>query len=544
LKRADRRGSDSAAPLGERGRLFLVTSDEMRRLDADTIARGTPGETLMERAGTLAADVVRQRFRRELRRGVLVVAGKGNNGGDAFVMARHLRRRRVRVEVALAARESDVAGDARKNLLRWKRLGGGIREIARGGLTTLAEAASRAGVIVDGLFGTGLRGTLDESSQAIVETLNSAPAPILAVDVPSGLDADRGLPLGAAVQATITVTFAYPKVGLVVHPGAELAGEVVVADIGISREALRTVAPRQRLLTPTAVGSALPRRAPDTHKGSYGHVLVLAGSLGKSGAAMLCGRAALRAGAGLTTVASPSPALGRVLAETPELMTEPLPDHDGGWRFANNDAQRLLHLFDGKDSLVFGPGIGVTPATRALCEWLIASSTLPLVVDADGLNCLAGHIGWLKKRRSPLVLTPHPGEMARLLSCSTGHVQENRVDVARRLAADYGITVVLKGARTVVADPGGVVAVNPTGNPGMASGGMGDALAGMIGSLFAQGIQATEAAEVAVFWHGAAADRVASRRGEAGLLASDVIEALPPTLRGIQDDLFADAPSD
>ncbi len=542
MKRADRRGSDSAAPLGERGRLFLVTSDEMRRMDAETIARGTPGETLMERAGALAADVVRQRFRRELRRGVLVVAGKGNNGGDAFVIARLLRRRRVRVEVALAARESDVAGDARTNLLRWKRSGGGIREIARGGLTTLAEAASRAGVIVDGLFGTGLRGRLDERSQAIVETLNGASAPILAVDVPSGLDADRGLPLGAAVQANTTVTFAYPKVGLVVHPGAELAGEVVVADIGISREALRAVAPRQRLLTSAAVGSALPRRAPDTHKGSYGHVLVLAGSLGKSGAAMLCGRASLRAGAGLTTVASP--ALGLVLAETPELMTEPLPDHDGGWRFADNDAQRLLHLFDGKDSLVFGPGIGVTPATRALCEWLIASSPLPLVIDADGLNCLAGQIGWLKKRRSPLVLTPHPGEMARLLSCSTGDVQENRVDAARRLAGDYGITVVLKGARTVVADPGGVVAVNPTGNPGMASGGMGDALAGMIGSLFAQGIQATEAAEVAVFWHGAAADRVATRRGEAGLLASDVIEALPPTLRGLQDELFADAPSD
>jgi ADP-dependent NAD(P)H-hydrate dehydratase / NAD(P)H-hydrate epimerase len=258
---------------------------------------------------------------------------------------------------------------------------------------------------------------------------------------------------------------------------------------------------------------------------------------------MLCGRASLRAGAGLTTVASPSPALGLVLAETPELMTEPLSDHDGGWRFAGNDAQRLLHLFDGKDSVVFGPGVGVTPATRSLCEWLIASSPLPFVIDADGLNCLAGQIGWLKKRRAPLVLTPHPGEMARLLSCSTGDVQQNRVDAARRLAADYGITVVLKGARTVIADPGGVVAVNPTGNPGMASGGMGDALAGMIGSLLAQGIEATEAAEVAVFWHGAAADRVASERGEAGLLASDVIDALPPTLGRLQDELFADAPS-
>jgi NAD(P)H-hydrate epimerase len=541
LKRADRRAAVSA-PLGERGRLFVVTRDEMRRMDADAIARGTAGETLMERAGELAADVLRRRFRRELRRGVLVVAGKGNNGGDAFVIARHLLLRRVPVEVILVARESEVAGDARANLLRWKRMRGPIREIAQGGLIVLAERASRAGVIVDGLFGTGLRGTLDERSQAIVEALNAAPAPILAVDVPSGLDADRGLPLGAAVQATVTVTFAYPKVGLIVHPGAEFAGEVVVADIGIPPEALREVAPRQRVLTSARVGSALPRRSPDSHKGIYGHVLVLAGSLGKSGAALLCGRAALRAGSGLATIASPAPALGGHLAQTPELMTEPLPDHEGGWRFANDDAPRLLRLFDGKDALVFGPGIGVTPATRALSEWLIASSPLPLVIDADGLNCLAGQIGWLKRHRCPIVLTPHPGEMARLLACSTGDVQGDRVDAARRLAADYGVTVVLKGARTVIADPGGVVAINPTGNPGMASGGMGDALAGMIGSLLAQGLEATEAAEVGVFWHGAAADRVASRLGEAGLLASDVIDELPPTLRGLQDELFADAP--
>jgi hydroxyethylthiazole kinase-like uncharacterized protein yjeF len=542
LKNSDRGGSSAAAPLGERGRLFVVTRDEMRRLDAGTIACGTSGETLMERAGALAADVLQQRFRRRLRRGVLVVAGKGNNGGDAFVAARHLRRRGVKVEAFLAGRESDVAGDARTNLDRWKRARGGVREIVDGGLAALAERASRTGVIVDGLFGTGLRGALDERSQAIVEALNGAPAPILAVDVPSGLDTDRGWPLGTAVQATVTVTFGYPKIGLIVYPGAELAGEVVVADIGISEEALREVAPRQRLLTPAAVGAALSGRPRDSHKGSYGHLLVLAGALGKSGAAMLCGRASLRAGAGLTTIASP--ALPAALVQTAELMTEPLPEHEGGWRFADGDAPRLLRLFDGKDALVFGPGIGVTPATRALGEWLIASSPLPLVIDADGLNCLAGEIDGLKKRRSPVVLTPHPGEMARLLSCSVADVQQNRVECARRLAVDCGVTVALKGARTVIADPGGIVAINPTGNPGMASGGMGDALAGMIGALLAQGLEATEATEVAVFWHGEAADRVARERGEAGLLASDVIDALPPTLRDLQEDLFGDAATD
>lgn len=509
-------------------------------MDALTIAGGTAGEKLMERAGTLAAEVLRGRFAREARSGVLVVAGKGNNGGDAFVIARDLRRRRMRVEVMLVGREADVRGDARTNLVRWKKAGGQVRELDRIGLAALAEAASRAGVIVDGLFGTGLRGPLDERAQAVVEALNGSPAPILAVDVPSGLDADRGQPLGAAVQATVTVTFAYPKVGLLVHPGARFAGEVVVADIGIADRALEEVQPRQRLLTAAALASALPPRAEDSHKGTYGHVLVLAGALGKSGAAMVCGRASLRAGAGLATIASPAPALATNLAQTPELMTEPLPDDEGAWRFSSDEAPRLLGAFDGKDALVFGPGVGVTPATRALTEWLIASSPVPLVIDADGLNCLAKEIHWLEKKRSPIVLTPHPGEMARLGPSSTTEVQENRMDAARRLAETYGVTVVLKGARTLIADPQGIVTINPTGNPGMASGGMGDCLAGMVGSLIAQGVEPTEAAEVAVFWHGLAADRVAARRGEAGLLASDVIDELPPALRDVQNEFYAD----
>ena len=510
----------------------------MRRLDALTIARGISGETLMERAGELAAEVLRERFAREARRGVVIVAGKGNNGGDAFVVARLLARRRIACQVFLAGDESRVGGDARANLRRWKRMRGALREIGPKGVGPLAAAAARAGVIVDGLFGTGLRGPLDERAQAIVETINAAGAPIVAIDVPSGLDADRGVALGAAVQATVTVTFGYPKVGLLVHPGAELAGEVVVADIGLDANALREVSPRQRLLTSEAVAAALPRRARDSHKGTYGHLLVLAGALGKSGAAMLCGRAALRAGAGLTTIGSPAPALGAILSHTPELMTEPLADDAGAWAFSTADTSGLARALEGKDAVVIGPGIGATPATQALVEWLIASLTVPLVIDADGLNCLAGHVGWLANKRAPIVLTPHPGEMARVAGSSTADVQADRVGSARRLAAEHGITVVLKGARTLTAAPSGVVSINPTGNAGMASGGMGDALAGMVGSLLAQGLDPDEAAEVAVFWHGAAADRVAARRGEAGLLASDVIEELPPALGAMQDELF------
>jgi NAD(P)H-hydrate epimerase len=518
--------------------LFAVTGEEMRRLDGLTIEGGTPGGVLMERAGSLAAEVLRERFPHGLRRGVVVLAGKGNNGGDALVVARHLRRRRVPVSVFLAASSSSLRGDALENLSRWKRLRGSLTEMGPGGILALAEATARAGVIVDGLFGTGLRGDVDGPSRAIIETLNAAPAPILAVDVPSGLDADRGVPLGAAVQATVTVTFGFPKIGLLVHPGAGLAGEVVVADIGIDPAALASATPRGRLLTADAVAAALPPRASDSHKGTYGHVLIAAGALGKSGAASLCGRAALRAGAGLVTLASPAPALTGILVATPELMTESLADESGEWVFEAGGSARLLAALEGKNAVVFGPGIGVTPATRALTRWLIASAPVPLVIDADGLNCLAGDLSWLEQRRSAIVLTPHPGEMARLAAGSTAEIQGDRVGAARSLAQRHGVVVVLKGSRTVIASPSGLVAINPTGNAGMASGGMGDALAGIIGSLLAQGLEPAQAAEAAVFWHGAAADRVAARRGEAGLLASDLIEELPPTLREMQAHLF------
>ena len=273
-------------------------------------------------------------------------------------------------------------------------------------------------------------------------------------------------------------------------------------------------------------------------------MVALAGAAGKSGAALLCGRAALRAGAGLVTIAAPGPALGTVLAHTPELMTEALPDRDGAWKFSAGEATAIESVLAGKDAVVFGPGVGTGEDAKALTEWLIESSPVPMVIDADGLNCLATNVGWLAKRRSPIVLTPHPGEMSRLVGGSTADVQSDRLGVARRFATEHGVVVVLKGSRTVIASPRGLVSISPSGNPGMASGGMGDALAGVTGALLAQRVEPDEAAEVAVFWHGAAADRVTIARGEAGLLASDVIEELPPTLRELQSEFYGDAARD
>jgi NAD(P)H-hydrate epimerase len=225
-------------------------------------------------------------------------------------------------------------------------------------------------------------------------------------------------------------------------------------------------------------------------------------------------------------------------------MTEALPDRDGAWKFSASESGRIEGVLAGKDAVVFGPGVGTSPDAKTLTEWLIASSPVPMVIDADGLNCLAEDVGWLAKRRSPIVLTPHPGEMSRLARASTADVQSDRVGMARRFAAEHGVTVVLKGARSVIASPTGMVSICPSGNPGMASGGMGDALSGVTAALLAQRVEPNEAAEVAVFWHGATADRVALRRGEAGLLASDVIEELPPTLRDLQSQFYGDAADD
>jgi NAD(P)H-hydrate epimerase len=241
------------------------------------------------------------------------------------------------------------------------------------------------------------------------------------------------------------------------------------------------------------------------------------------------------------TIAAPGPALGTVLAHTPELMTEALPDRDGAWKFSTSEIARVDGILAGKDAVVFGPGVGTSTDAKTLTEWLIGSSPVPMVIDADGLNCLSANLGWLAKRRSPIVLTPHPGEMSRLAGASTADVQSDRVGTARRFATEHGVTVVLKGARSVIASPTGMVSICPSGNPGMASGGMGDALSGVTAALLAQHVETDEAAEAAVFWHGAAADRVAVRRGEAGLLASDVIEELPPTLRNLQSEFYGDA---
>ncbi len=512
--------------------MILVTAAEMRSLDELAIRKyRVPGFRLMQRAGRGAAKVLLQRLRPGRRERVAVCVGRGNNGGDGLIVARELKAKGVAVDVFSLAEPDAFRGDAARALAAFQRVRGKIEFVTAASLPAFRARLRNAAVVVDAIFGTGLRGPVEGLAAQVIESINEAGVPVLAVDIPSGLDADRGVPLGCAVRATATATFGFAKVGMAVYPGVEYAGELHVVDIGIPPEAVREIAPRTHLIESGDAAQLVPRRRPTAHKGDAGHVLVIAGGRGKTGAGVLAARAATRTGAGLVTLAGPASQQPILAAGVLEAMTALLPDRDGQIGF---DSHALAKLTEGKRAVVFGPGIGTHEDAVRTLEWLINHLSVPLVIDADGLTCAVPLLRRLREARPPLVLTPHPGEMARLTGAGTTAVQVDRVGAARDFAAQHRCTLVLKGARTVVAASDGSVAINPTGNPGMASGGMGDVLAGMVGALLAQGLQPFDAARLAVFAHGLAADRVARERGQIGLLASDVIERVPPTLHALE----------
>ncbi|MDX2167566.1 MAG: NAD(P)H-hydrate dehydratase [Deltaproteobacteria bacterium] len=512
----------------------LVTAAEMRALDAATIAAGTPGHVLMERAGQGAVRVLLDcfpRLRRKRRR-LLVVAGKGNNGGDGLVIARLLKAKGLVVEVALLAAPDEVGGDAARNLRAWQRGRGRILEVRdAAGVAALAERVERAELIVDAIFGTGLNSPVRGVAADVIALLNASGVPIFAVDIPSGLDADSGQPLGSCIEAEATATFGFAKLGQVIHPGVRLCGRLAVVDIGLDADAIAAAPPRAALLEPANVAPLVPVRERDAHKGDAGHVLILAGSFGKTGAAQLATRAAVRSGAGLTTVVAPLSLYPIYAGGVLEAMTEALPDDGGAIRFAPD---RLASLIEGKRAVVIGPGLGTHEGAARTLAWLLAEARVPLVIDADGLTLAAGQLEALRASQAPTVLTPHPGEMARLLGSDTAAVQRDRAGCARRFAAAHGCTLVLKGAHSLIAAADGALWVNPTGNPGMASGGMGDVLAGIVGALLAQGLEPSEAARLGVYVHGLAADRAAAN-GEIGIVASDLIAGLPSALQAVRE---------
>ena len=509
----------------------VVTAAEMRRLDQLTIeTHGVPSLRLMERAGQGVVDVILKRWTHLAKRGVLVVAGKGNNGGDGLVIARLLHEREFPCEVACIARAEDLSPDAAANFERYRTVKGRFTEVRPEDLDNLRRRMQDKGLLVDALLGTGLRSPVEGFLADVVELMNASGLPIIAVDTPSGLDSDRGTPLGATIQAEVTVTFGFPKTGQVIYPGVVYSGDLVVADIGIHQQAVAEVASSAELLDPADVVWFLPRRADDSHKGSHGHLLVMAGSRGKTGAAVLGCRAAMRVGTGLVTLAAPR-GLNEILAGAlVESMTEPLgqPGEDKWPALAAADWHDLAER---KSAVLFGPGVGVHDAAQTTLDTLLEHCGLPWLIDADGLNNLAADVSRLREARVPPVLTPHPGEMSRLTGLDTADVNGDRVGIARAFAAENRCHLVLKGARTVMATPEGQVSINPTGNSGMASGGMGDVLAGIVAGFLAQGVPPEDAVRLGVYLHGRTGDRVADDRGGVGLIASDLVEELPRAIK-------------
>ena len=498
----------------------LVGSAEMREIDRAAIETfGIPSLTLMDRAGRAVADAAvalagpSGRF--------VVVCGGGNNGGDGFVAARVLRAagRDARV-IALVPAER-LSADARAVRDQADRAGVPVDE----GVLAPLEAGP-GDVVVDAIFGTGLGRPPEGAFAEAIARINAARgagARVLAVDVPSGLSADTGRPLGPCVRADRTVTFGFLKRGLVLHPGASLAGEVTVDDIGIPAEAARRVPVGCELLTEAEARLLVAPRPPDAHKGDAGRLLVVAGSPGKTGAAHLALTGALRGGAGLVTLAARAEVLPFALAGRPEAMSLVLP---GAGPLGRADLQPLLALARDVDALAIGPGIPRGPDTAELLRALLERAGKPAVLDADALNALADDAALLRRLGVPLLLTPHPGEMAKLCRTTTAEIQADRIGVAAASARAWNATVVLKGARTVVADPDAPPAIVPTGNPGLATGGTGDVLTGLCGALLAGGLLPPDAGRVGAWVHGRAGDLAARRFGERGLVAGDLGEAI------------------
>jgi NAD(P)H-hydrate epimerase len=513
--------------------MLVVTAEQMREMDRLTVQKyGVSSLTLMERAGAGIAAAILRRFGRAAKKGVLIVAGKGNNGGDGLVVARLLKKKRIPCEVALLARKDELSPDAAHNLSAYLKLKGKVVEITADGLELLGRRMSGKGLLVDAILGTGMKNEVRGFYAEAITLMNSSGLPIVAVDIPSGLDTDNGKPLGVSTQAEMTVSLGYPKLGQVIYPGLNYVGDLVVVDIGIDPRAVKEVAPQTELLDREEIRWLVPRREPDTHKGTYGHLLVVAGSRGKTGAAILACRAAMRMGAGLVTLAAPRSLNDIFASSLVEVMTEPLRDNDAEELEPLSD-EEWRRLLERKNALLFGPGIGINETTRTTLCWLLRNLDLPWVIDADGLNNLALEIERLRDARTPPILTPHPGEMARLIGRETAAINRDRVGAAQYFAVQNRCHVVLKGARTVIATADGKVFINPTGNPGMASGGMGDVLAGMLAALLGQGFSPQDAMKLGVYLHGFVGDQVAAKKGAIGLIASDIIEGLPSGMRAL-----------
>ena len=510
----------------------VLTAAQMREADRATIDDiGIPAIVLMENAGRQVVSAMESAFETALEGRVAVLSGTGNNGGDGFVVARTLLQRGVDVALFVIGPIAAVKGDARLNLEILGRLGVNAVEVDDEQAWDLHYSEiSQCRLIVDALFGTGLTRPLSGMLETVVADVNTAGIPIVSIDLPSGLNADTPHLPGACIDASMTVTLAAPKLPLVLPPGEMHAGDVVVADIGIPSEVISGLdGPVIELLTREEVRALVDPRAPDSHKGDFGRVLAVAGSRGMTGAAYLTAMGALRSGAGRVTVATPGSVQPVVAAMGAEFMTLAVGEGADG-QITDEAIEAVLAV--PADVIACGPGLGRGPGAAAFVRALLERSATPLVLDADALSALGDESDCLTGRDDrPVIITPHPGEMARLTGLSIDEVQVNRLQVALECAEARQVYVILKGYRTVVATPDGRVAINPTGNPGMATGGTGDVLTGVVAAWLAQLLDAERACRLGVFLHGAAGDLAEAAMGQTAMVAGDVLRHLGPALQ-------------
>ncbi|MBI5665755.1 MAG: NAD(P)H-hydrate dehydratase [Nitrospirae bacterium] len=539
--------------------LKIADSEEMQRIDRITIEKyGVPGTVLMERAGlsvaarindiyfqntqegTLNAAIIRERK-------ILVLCGGGNNGGDGFVIARVLHNQGRRVEVYMTANPASLKGDTKINYDAAKKFGVVIRPAGHF-LKRVPSDVDRNCLIVDALLGTGLRKEVRAPLTDVIKKINHLPVPVVSVDIPSGISSDTGQIMGCAVKARCTVTFGLPKRGHFLYPGAEYAGQLYVEEIGFPRTLLASERIRINLVQKEDARSLIPVRPKYSHKGTYGHVLIVAGSRGKTGAALMAAKACLRAGAGLVTIGVPETLVNSFQSRVTEEMLLPLPDKGNGTLSIDAAGPVLDFLKKGVKVLAIGPGLSADKEISKLAGILIRESGSPIVIDADGLNAISDQTSALRKSSAPVILTPHPGEMARLLrkgpagsqrsDAASGlreAIEKDRINTALDFARKTKTFLVLKGAPTITATPQGEAFINTTGNPGMATAGTGDVLTGMISAFLAQGMSPANASILGVYLHGLAGDIVAGKKGQRSLIASDIISSLPMAFRSIRD---------
>ena len=505
----------------------VLTSQQMRDADRQTTEEiGIPSLVLMENAGRQVVASMEATFDDLANLHVSVICGKGNNGGDGFVVARVLSERGIETSVFLVGVSADVRGDARVNL--------GVLRALEIDVVEIADAASwelhgsdvlSSDVIVDAIFGTGLSSPATGLVETIIADLNACPKPVVSIDLPTGLSGDTHEVIGPAVAAALTITLGAPKMAVVLPPAERLTGSLVIADIGIPQSVIEGLdGPWLELITKGRMAPLVTPRVPESQKGDYGRILVVAGSRGKTGAAHLAASAALRSGAGLVTVATPASCQPILAALGAEYMTDGLDETTDG-QIAWEAVDRILEAQ--ADVIAIGPGLGRSPSTMALVQAVVDRAGVPLVLDADALFAFVGESDrFIGRDDTGIIITPHPGEMARLTGLTIEAVQANRVEIARTFAGTHRVHVVLKGQRTIVATPDGKTYINLTGNPGMATAGTGDALTGMVAAWFAQLLDPSDAAQLAVYLHGLAGDLASADEGEVAMIAGDLVDRL------------------